>query len=579
MGPLEARAVLLQHLQWESDSVPSHIQLYCDSIAKRLGYLALAIGLAGAYIKNEDDQQTALAQYLVDYGKHQDELLQRDHFRGLSEATKTVWTVWDKTLDRIRDLEPKARPNLLLAFFARFRGNIIQDELFRLASLGLPSLKAYFAGAHFLLPAWIEAWTELDQSQWDSFHYRTTRDLLIRYGLLQRENGEWPAVTMHSLVQWRAMKYEKDRPWDIWHLIFITAVFLHSNENSGESRFRRNIIPQILEVSALKMAAPEFDESQRSFIDATIGHFFFHEERDKEAERLIVPVIETRNRILGEEHKDTWNSVSDLIYIHQNQGRYKEAELLAVRLLEYQKRVLGEEHPNTLDTMFTLVLICGNPGRRKEGDQLAVQLLKTQKRVLGEEHPSTLISMSYLAVRYSEQGRWKEAEELRIQVLNLQKRILGEEHPATLTSMNNLASTYWSQGRWTEAEELHIQVLNLEERILGKEHPATLMSMSNLAMIYWSQGRWKRAEELQIQALEIKKRVLGEEHPGTLTSMFNLAYVFKSQSRGKEAISLMTTCWKLRNQILGPTHPQTEHALEILNEWEDEEGAHSEDSN
>ena len=65
MGPLEARAVLLQHLQWESDSVPSHVQLLCDNLVKRLGYLGLAVDLAGAYIGNEADQETALAQYLV----------------------------------------------------------------------------------------------------------------------------------------------------------------------------------------------------------------------------------------------------------------------------------------------------------------------------------------------------------------------------------------------------------------------------------------------------------------------------------------------------------------------------------
>ena len=201
MGPLEARAVLLQHLQWESDSVPSLVQLRCDNIVKRLGYLALAVDLAGAYIGNQADQETALAQYLVDYGKHQDDLLQRDYFRGLSEADKTVWTVWDKTLARIQDLEPKASPHLLLAFFARFRESIVQDELFRLASLGLSILKEHFGEENESLPTWIEAWIELNEDQWDSFYYRPARDLLIRYSLLQRVEGKWPAVAMHSLVQ------------------------------------------------------------------------------------------------------------------------------------------------------------------------------------------------------------------------------------------------------------------------------------------------------------------------------------------------------------------------------------------
>lgn len=60
MDALEARALLLQHLKGEFDSVPSDIRQLCDEIVERLGYLALAVDLAGAYIGNEADQEEAL---------------------------------------------------------------------------------------------------------------------------------------------------------------------------------------------------------------------------------------------------------------------------------------------------------------------------------------------------------------------------------------------------------------------------------------------------------------------------------------------------------------------------------------
>ena len=533
MGLLEARAVLLQHLQWKSDFVPSHVQRRCDEIVKRLGYLALAVDLAGAYIGNEADQETALAQYLADYGKHQDDLLQPDYFRGLSETNKTVWTVWDKTLDRIQDLEPKASPHLLLVFFARFRGSIVQDELLRLASLGLPILKELFGEENEFLPTWMEAWIELNEDQWDSFYYRVARDLLIRYSLLQRADGEWPAVTMHSLVQWRAMKCEEDRPWDVWHLIFIAAVCVQSNKESTKPHFRRHIIPQILKGSTLKMAAQGFDENQKAFIETNIGLVYYHEGRSKEAEELFKQVMKISKRVLGEEHPDTLIRIVNLASTYRNQGRWKEAE------------------------------------------ELFVQVMKISKRVLGEEHPDTLTSIANLASTYWDQGRWKEAEELEMQVMEISKRVLGEEHPDMLTSMANLASTYWNQGRWKEAEELNVQVMEISKRVLGEEHPHTLTSMANLASTYRDQGRWKEAEELEVQVIGMRMRVLGEKHPSTLTSMVNLAFTFKSQSRSKEAISLMKICFKLRNQILGPTHPATKTSLKALNKWEDGENEHS----
>jgi hypothetical protein len=75
MAPLEARALLLQHLKWGADSAPQDICKGCDMVAKQLGYLALAVDLAKVCISNNPDQGAALKQYLTDYDNHQDELL------------------------------------------------------------------------------------------------------------------------------------------------------------------------------------------------------------------------------------------------------------------------------------------------------------------------------------------------------------------------------------------------------------------------------------------------------------------------------------------------------------------------
>jgi Cdc6-like AAA superfamily ATPase len=75
MKPIEARALLLRQLNLNPDSAPEHVQAICDTIVERLGYLALAIDLAGAAIDKNADQEEALKQYLADYDMHRDELL------------------------------------------------------------------------------------------------------------------------------------------------------------------------------------------------------------------------------------------------------------------------------------------------------------------------------------------------------------------------------------------------------------------------------------------------------------------------------------------------------------------------
>jgi NB-ARC domain-containing protein len=47
MTPIEGTSLLLQHLQWDIDSVPEKIRQRCEVVVQRLGYLALAVDLAG----------------------------------------------------------------------------------------------------------------------------------------------------------------------------------------------------------------------------------------------------------------------------------------------------------------------------------------------------------------------------------------------------------------------------------------------------------------------------------------------------------------------------------------------------
>jgi len=163
-----------------------------------------------------------------------------------------------------------------------------------------------------------------------------------------------------------------------------------------------------------------------------------------------------------------------------NQGQWKEAEALQVQIMQTRKRVLGQQHPDTLGSMNNLALTYWNQGRLKEAEELLMQVMETNSRVLGQEHPETLTSRSNLAEVYRAQGRLQEAEQLEVQVIETKKRVLGQDHPNTLISMVNLASTYSDQGRWQEAEALEVQVIELSKE-LGQEHPDTLTIKHNLS--------------------------------------------------------------------------------------------------
>lgn len=535
MESLEARAVLLQHLRRESNSIPSYVQTLCDNIARKLGYLALAVDLAGAYIEYEialgtaleTALETALAQYLEDFSRHKDDLLQQDQFRGLPETDKTVWTVWDKTLDRIQDLDRKCRPDLLLTFLSHFRGSIVQDELFRLASIGLSKIQSNFSRETDSFPAWLKAWTELKEDQWDDFCYRKARNLLVRYSLIQRSNEGWPGLTIHRLVQWRASMYEKEQPWEVWFLTIFTAICSQSLIEWNKSQFRRYIIPHLSAGSALEAAAEGLSEKMRILFKMFIGTLYLVEGRYEKAEELLKQTLNLTKSILGKEHDLTHISMNKLAVTYMYQGRWKEAEELAVEVME----------------------IAGG--------------------VNGEEHPGTLISISNLASAYSMQGRWKEAEELEVGVMETMKKVLGEEHPDTLNSMGRLASIYRVQGRLRDAEVLGVRAMETTRKVLGEEHPDTLKSMTDLGFTYRSQGRLKDFDVLAVRIMELTKTALREEHRDTLGNMVLLSFVWKAQGQNTKAINLLQACIRQQSRILGAQHPDTLILSAELADWQD----------
>ncbi|KAL8759342.1 MAG: hypothetical protein Q9184_003647 [Pyrenodesmia sp. 2 TL-2023] len=447
MELLEARMFLLRHLRLDLEPVPQDIQENCDKIAERLGYLALAIDLAGAYIGNETDQRQAPRQFLADYARHRDDLLQSEHTRGLSASDKTVWTVWDMTLEKIERHHVDLRPGWLLAFLARFSDGVVQDELFRLASPSISSVTREMYDETAELPEWLAKLLAFDGKEWNAD---------------SRKLGGWLGI----------------------------------------------------------------DDARMPFVWRTVGRTYLDEGRWKKAEELEVQVIETRKRVLGEQHPDTLTSMANLASTYSNQGRWKEAEKLQVQVMDTRKRVLGEEHPSTLTTMNNLAGVLDSQGKRT--------LAKSEK-VLGIEHPDTLTTMSNLALVFGRQGMYMEAESMYRQTLATREDVLGLEYPSTPTTMGNLAFVLYNQYKIVEAAEMNMRALKGYEKAWGAEHTSTLDTVNNLGNLYKDQGKMAEAEKMYQRALDGYEKAWALKHTLTLDTVNNLGNIYANLGKLVEA--------------------------------------------
>ena len=267
--------------------------------------------------------------------------------------------------------------------------------------------------------------------------------------------------------------------------------------------------------------------------------------------------LETRRRVLGDEHPDTLNSIRNMGVILADQGKYDEALPYYAEALETSRRVLGDEHPGTLHSISTMGVILADQGKYDEALPYYAEGLETSRRVLGNEHPETLESIRNMGIILSKQGKYDEALPYYAEALETSRRVLGDEHPVTLHSISGMGSNLSAQGKYDEALSYHTEGLGGHRRVLGNEHPYTLHSINVMGVNLFNQGKYDEALPYYAEALEGYRRVLGNEHPKTLESIINMGIILSKQGKYDEALPYYAEALETSRRVLGDEHPVT----------------------
>jgi tetratricopeptide (TPR) repeat protein len=532
--------------------------LEAHRIIKRLGFHALAIDQAGAYIQA---RTLDLDLFLEHYNKRREEVLNEtpglwDYKRKLSttpeiEAKLTVFTTWELSFDLISgDQITRDDKEHLLTLIAFFDKNEISDTLFKLYSSRDSQ--------------WMTSCTR--DNAWDEYKFQDILKELRNLSLVQslRVQSSGTLFSLHPLVQdWIKLRIssESRRDYIIEATLVLsnfikTQVFHEMAFNTRQTTFSH--------LEAILQNDQEYLSQQGRVwdtivLDATsqFATFLNSLARYEAAEELFRRVFKGRESLLGKEHPDTLGSMNNLAKLLQSRGKYNEAEPIYRQTLALREKVLGKEHPDTLGSINNLALLLDSQGKCDEAEPICRETLALTTKILGKEHPDTLGRINNLAKLLGSQGKHNEAEPICRQTLALIKKVLGKEHPDTLISMNNLATMLRSQGKYSEAEPICRQTLALMEKVLGKEHPHTLNSISNLAILLQIWGKYNEAEPICQQTLALREKVLGKEHPDTLISINNLAALFRSQGKHDKAEKMYERALQGREKALGPEHTST----------------------
>ena len=289
-----------------------------------------------------------------------------------------------------------------------------------------------------------------------------------------------------------------------------------------------------------------------------LGWILDREGRELQAEKLIRETLETQRRVLGREDPLTLETTDDLAVVLEKEGHYADEEKIERELISIRTKKLGPEHPQTLRSMLNLGNALHGESRFAESEKQYRDLIQIDKRLFGEGHPWLLAAMHNLANLMQEQGRYDEAERLFRETLEIEQRVLGPEHPDTVSTMTNLANTLvFGPGKSIEAEALYRKALEIGQRTLGPEHSYTLAAKEGLANLLSTQGHYAEAEKLHREILATRLSVLGPDHTDTLLSGYNLGDVLLHEGHYADADKTLRETLRSQIRVLGPENPDT----------------------
>ena len=590
MEPSEAAELFIRCAKLKTNSQAG---IEVEIIVKELGYLALAITLAGSYVSMTPRLSSDLKGFLPEYRQRRKALLGQKPKRLIHQYGESVLGTWEISFSAIERQSQEASRLLTLLAFLHF-DDILQD-LFSRAMVSQERTREKDKVETELV------WHSLisPENQLDIYTIEAAFRCLQSFSLI-RWRPDQSSYTIHKLVHaWGYDRLNQDQQITFGFAALQLLRQVVSNPRLDPA-YKIRLVPHMMAnftilsgiyngMDCEDTALLDLLDGIGGFLNST-GHWteefairkFCLNELTKlcgeehldtikamsklansfgrlgklnEAVSMKREVVEKRRRILGEEHPSTIRAMGNLANSLRGQIKLDEATSMKREMLEKMRSILGEEHPDTITAIDNLAVTLQDQGKLDESASMRREVLGKRRRILGEEHPDTINAMSNLAHSLQVQGELDGTALILREVVEKRRRILSEEHPDTIAAMGNLASSLRGQIKLDEAISMKREVLEMMRRILGGEHPDTIKAMGNLANSLWYQGELDKATSMQKEVLEKMRKILGEEHPDTITAMAELARSFGKLGKLDESASMRREVLEKRRRILGEEHP------------------------
>ena len=278
---------------------------------------------------------------------------------------------------------------------------------------------------------------------------------------------------------------------------------------------------------------------------------------------LMCSALETRRKLLGEDHADTAAALSALGVLWQEEGDWAQALPCFERAQAIRRKVLGD-HPLTADALNNLALLYQDKGDVRTARQFAESYLALIGKLFGAEDRRTATALNNLGAVLQQQGDRTAARLYFERALAVRLQLGGENHPDSAESLNNLGTLLYQLGDLPPARAYFERALAVYRRLRGDDHPSACVVRNNLGGVLQEQGNYAAARLYLEQALAGTRKSRGEDHPDTARALQNLGVVIYLQGDFAAARPLLERALAINRKTLGEDHMETTATLSNL---------------
>jgi tetratricopeptide (TPR) repeat protein len=292
--------------------------------------------------------------------------------------------------------------------------------------------------------------------------------------------------------------------------------------------------------------------------------YYFTPDFNEDPEPLFMHSLRIKQKVIGENHPDTAESLYRLADFYRSRERYAEAEPLyesAISILDAQPES-DEFHTRWMRSGYAEFLReTGREARATElelqwGEQSAFEDMcrnevRNKEITYGPDAPELAESLEHLADACLFEEKYEEAEEHYLRALSIREKSLGPEHFTLASSLHGLARVYRMREQYPQAVELVQRAAGITLDHYGTESVEYARTQEHLASLKSAQEQYQQAEALYRQAVDTYGKAAGRDSRVYAEGLYHFAYFYAGTRQFEKADAMLQELTAISENDIG----------------------------